>query len=171
MTTINIAIAVDSVGALSAKQLDGFIFMMDDSIFGSSGNGTSHLMTACCPGQVIKWRPYAVDLQTPVSVKGIEFIGTSRSETPNSNCGQQQSLLTASMYGQPSDERTSDLKEWVGIVPAFLAPDMNYLYRVVIQMGTGKNSVMAIDTPALRLATGIQTVSAMAKLANINPRS
>ena len=72
--TININIAVDVVAALSDKSLEGHIYVMDDSTLESENQGTENLITSCIPGQLIRWKATAIDLQTPLSIKKITFL-------------------------------------------------------------------------------------------------
>jgi hypothetical protein len=127
----NIVIAVDTVGALSDGQLNDNLFLMDNSPWTSSGQGTAHLATLCYPGYIIQWVIYPIDLQTPASIKNITFIGAD-------NNGSKRTV-----FDMPT------LNSWTGIVPWYLVPGLPYRYRLELQMGQGKNSIMYTDTPAL----------------------
>lgn len=135
---ININIAVDVIAALSEHTLHNHIFMMDNSIFNSSYKGTEYLITKCQPGQMIHWVIYAVDLQTPVAIKNISFINTK-----NYDCNSEKLDFGHNEWDN------LDLKTWTGIVPWYMMPYASYKYRVEIQMGEGKNSIMFIDTCSL----------------------
>lgn len=136
---ININIAVDVIKALSEQSLYDNIYMMDDSRYGSTRQGTAHLCTACLPGQTIQWTIYPIDLQTPASIKSISFLSEE---------GWLENAKNVSL-GNP------DLKVWKGIVPS-LAYNRRYAYRLEVQMGEGKNSCLYIDTPSLVYATSFQ---------------
>jgi hypothetical protein len=135
---ININIAVDVTKALSEQTLEKSIYMMDDSLLGSTGQGTGELTTVCQPGQAIRWVVYAIDLQTSVSIKNISFIAAA---------GKYESS-EAIKGGQP--EADPDAKEWIGILP-YMEPGLKYAYRVELQMGKGEYGYMAIDTPSLTM--------------------
>lgn len=134
---INIVSVVDVVEALSTRTLlNGNLCMMDDSRFQSINQGTTNLITLCYPGQLINWVVYAVDLQTPVSIRNISFVGSRgfKSEIDLSD----------------TDSDKLDLNVWSGIVPAYLVPGVEYKYRLELQMYEGKNSIMYVDTPSLK---------------------
>ena len=80
---ISIVVMVDAVGALSDRTLhDGNLSMVDDSGLGSRHQGTPELVTAVLPGQVVQWTPIHVDVQTPVEIQNIEFLGPEAPATP-----------------------------------------------------------------------------------------
>jgi len=136
-TQININIAVDVVKALSEKTLEDNMYMMDNSAFGSVHQGTEKLRTECQPGQTIHWIVYAIDLQTPVTIKNITFISSD---------GEPQAENTESNNYSYTDN--PDLKTWTGILP-YMVCGKEYRYRLELQMGEGKNSIMSIETPSL----------------------
>lgn len=127
--TININIAVDVIKALSCKTLEGCIYMMDDSAWGSRGQGTSVLKTACKPGDLLRWKVCPIDLQENAYIHSVSF-GTE-------------------CLSQSNDGTVPYLNTWEGIVPCLPAGD--YHYRLSLQMGKGHNSVMTIDTPSLHV--------------------
>lgn len=136
---INIVTVVDVVEALSSKTLlEGNLCMMDDSPFESHNQGTPNLCTHCLPGQVIKWSMIALDLQTPVAIKSIRFIGPDGADAlPKTD------PLTAE-----SDKL--HLNVWEGIVPYDLVPGVEYKYRMEVQMYEGINCLMTIDSPSIK---------------------
>ncbi|MEV0614376.1 hypothetical protein AB0I81_13705 [Nonomuraea sp. NPDC050404] len=72
---VSIIALVDVIGALSSRSLlDGNLVMIDDGSFASRAQGTPELCTIVQPGQVVQWTALAVDLQTPVEIKNIEFL-------------------------------------------------------------------------------------------------
>ncbi|AQZ65277.1 hypothetical protein BKM31_30955 [[Actinomadura] parvosata subsp. kistnae] len=72
---VNIIALVDVIGALSDRSLlNGNLVMIDDGSFASRAQGTPDLCTVVQPGQVVQWTALAVDLQTPVEIKNIEFL-------------------------------------------------------------------------------------------------
>lgn len=135
---VNINIAVDVVAALSEQTLHNHIFMMDNSISNSSCQGTENLTTSCTAGQIIQWVIYAIDLQTPVAIKNISFITTE-----NDAYSKEESNFAY------NEQANLDSKTWTGIVPWYMTPYIPYRYRLEIQMGEGKNSIMSIDTSSL----------------------
>lgn len=130
---ININIAVDVIKALSEQQLENNIYMMDDSIMESSGQGTQSLCTLCKPGQTIRWTVFALDLQTPVVIRNISFAALSGKPEYGVKC---------------SEEANPDSNEWTGILP-LIKEGHKYNYHVELQMGTGRHSCLIIDTPSL----------------------
>lgn len=135
---ININIAVDVIAALSERKLEKHVFLMDNSLLGGTGQGTNHLTTFCRPGQVIKWLVYAIDLQTPVAIKNITFIGG------NNDCNSMDQVNCG--YGERDNP---DTKDWTGIVPCYMVPQLPYRYRLELQMGEGLHSILCIDAPSL----------------------
>ncbi|MCD0452481.1 hypothetical protein LO762_25330 [Actinocorallia sp. API 0066] len=80
---ISIVVLVDAVGALSDRTLhDGNLSLVDDSPLGSRNLGTTDLVTAVVPGQVVQWTPIHVDVQTPVEIQNIEFLGAAPAPVP-----------------------------------------------------------------------------------------
>jgi hypothetical protein len=135
---VNIAVVVDVIGALSDKSLlNGNLCMVDDGSFDSTGQGTSELCTVVVPGQVVQWSALAVDLQTPVEIKSITFLGPGDGE--DGDRGGDHSL----------DGDHLDLNVWAGVVPPFMAPGVPHTYQLELQMYEGVHSVLHIDSPAL----------------------
>ncbi|MDR1369502.1 MAG: hypothetical protein LBJ72_05155 [Dysgonamonadaceae bacterium] len=150
---ININIAVDAVKALSGQSLKDSIYLMDDSPFCSPDQGTNELCTFCIPGQVIHWIIYPIDLQTPAVIKGISFISDEENqdkENPDKD-NQDEENQDAKYSTQVENDRPdddSDFKTWTGIVPA-MDIGRRYRYRLELQMGTGINSILSIDSLSL----------------------
>lgn len=140
MSRINILALVDVVGALSTgTPMDGNVCLIDDSDLQSSGQGTVDLCTRCRPGDLVKWSALAADVQTPVAIRSITFLGEDGTELP------------------PLQEAGSgaelDLKVWEGIVPSYLVPGTSYRYRLELQMYEGDASLMRLETPSLMCPT------------------
>lgn len=136
---INIIISVDVINALADKNLNNSIYLMDDSVWGSYGKGSPNLVTLCTPGQMIKWTCYAIDLQTPLAISRVDFLPTS-CYLPGDN---QPATGTGLQPVNP------DYFEWSGVVPDYLIPNQKYFYRLQLEMGEGKNSIMHISTAAI----------------------
>lgn len=132
---ININIAVDTVQALSKLDLLNNTYAMDNSIFGSLGQGTPYLVTSCVPGQTIHWVATPIDLQTPVCIKSITFLGA----------WPQQ----ASAFEQPTSMSQLDLYTWTGILPYTMLPGLTYKYKLELQIGNGQYSVLQLETLSL----------------------
>lgn len=130
--SIHITIVLDTIRALSEGSLSKSLFLIDDSPFGSKEQGSCSLQTACGPGCRIRWSVIPVDLQTEASIREISFLyavgdtAVDDAVIPN---------LRA--------------KTWEGVVP-YVAPG-NYGYRISLQLGYGKRSVMDICTPLLQV--------------------
>ncbi|SFW85825.1 hypothetical protein [Chitinophaga sancti] len=137
----NIIVSVDVIKALSDKNLNSSIYLMDDSVWGSYGKGGPDLVTLCVPGQTIKWTCYAVDLQTPLAISRIDFI-PAFGYLPG---GYQPATGTGLQLTNP------DYFEWSGVVPYYLIPNQKYFYRLQLEMGEGKNSTMHISTAAIMI--------------------
>jgi hypothetical protein len=135
---VNILVVVDVVGALSEGTLhDGNLSMVDDSPYGSTGQGTPDLSTVCHRGQLVEWSVVAVDVQTPVEIRGIRFItpgGDGDRPQPNDHAQNTSTLA---------------LNTWTGVVPPFVVPGMSYPYRLELQMYEGEGGTLSIDSPAL----------------------
>lgn len=152
---INIRIAVDSAEALAKKSLANHLYVMDNSIFNSRGQGTAQLATSCLPGQVIHWIATAIDLQTPVSIRNISFLGACTSEAEvAANIDPAGEATGREAKGNAGNSSTTTLSEldlytWTGIVPCYMVPGIHYHYRLELQIGNGRYSVMYIDTLSL----------------------
>ena len=129
METVNVNIVVDVMKALSERSLKGNAWLMDDSTSGSVGQGTDSLKTACRPGDLLRWKAYPVDLQAGVSILSVSF-------------GQDECHRNGTAQQLPPH-----LNTWEGIVPYLEAQE--YPYRLALQMGKGRDSVMELDTPSL----------------------
>jgi hypothetical protein len=134
---VNINIGVDTIAALSEMTLYNHVFLMDNSVWNSTGQGTTELATLCQAGQVIHWVVYAIDLQTPVLIKNISFSGA------DDLCNSTDEIDCC------SDHENPDLNYWSGIVPTCMVPGQIYKYKLELQIGNGKNSIMHIDTSSL----------------------
>lgn len=135
---VNIAIVVDVIGALSDKSLgNGNLCLVDDGSFESSGQGTVELCTAVLPGQTVQWYPLAVDLQTPVEIKSIRFLGPDGEPVAGGD----------GIHGADGDHL--DLDVWAGVVPPFMERGVPHRYRLELQMYEGEHSVLHVDSPAL----------------------
>jgi hypothetical protein len=132
---VNIAVVVDVIGALSESTLnDGNLCLVDDSPFGSTGQGTPGLCTLVRPGQVVQWTAVALDVQTPVEIRSITFLGSDH------DGGAPRSATESVELG---------LDVWSGVVPAHIPRGVPQRYRLELQMYEGEDSVVHIDTPAL----------------------
>ncbi|WP_320779181.1 hypothetical protein [Streptomyces sp. CRN 30] len=135
---VNIIAMVDVIGALSGGTLlNGNLVMVDNGDHDSTGQGTPYLCTVVRPGQVVQWTPLAVDLQTPVEIKGITFLGPDGAVTP------------VARHSEEGDGDKLDLAHWAGMVPPSLTPGTPYKYRLELQMYEGAYSVLHVDSPAL----------------------
>ena len=139
MPTINIITVVDVIGALSDGTLDDNLWMMDNSPWQSIDQGTANLSTLCHPGQLINWVIYAIDLQTPVVIRNITFIGVDGS-----------SGIQHQVDGTGVESDKLHLNVWSGVVPYYIVPCVKYRYRLELQMYEGKNSTLYVDTPSLK---------------------
>ncbi|MFJ4715579.1 hypothetical protein [Streptomyces sp. NPDC088785] len=146
---VNVIAVVDVIGALSESSLlGGNICLVDNGDFQSQGQGTPDLCTVVWPGQVVQWSVLAVDLQTPVEIKNVTFLGADG----GSDGGSSDGSADGSADGGSADGDKLDLDVWTGVVPAHLAPGVPYRYRLEVQMYEGVNSVLHIDSPALMRA-------------------
>ena len=135
---VNIAVVVDVIGALSDKSLgNGNLCMVDDGPFESTGQGTVELCTTVAPGQTVQWYALAVDLQTPVEIKSIRFLGPDGEAHDGGD----------SIHGSDGDHL--DLDAWTGVVPPFMQRGVPHKYQLELQMYEGDHSVLRVDSPAL----------------------
>jgi hypothetical protein len=135
---VNIIAVVDVIGALSSLTLDnGNLCLADDGAFDSGGQGTPELCTVVAPGQVVQWSAVAVDVQTPIEIQSITFIGDAASAP------------APAPAEQPAASENPDANVWTGVFPAGLTPGVPYKYRLTLKMHEGPHSVLSINTPAL----------------------
>ncbi|MFF4184182.1 hypothetical protein ACFYZ9_13410 [Streptomyces sp. NPDC001691] len=164
---VNIVVVVDVIGALSDGTLrNGNLCMVDDGSLQSTGQGTPELCTVVQPGQVVTWSALAVDLQTPVEIKNITFLGPDGeagptaplTHTPAHQGSAPRGPLPGTPLGEARDQAGRDghaeerhnpeLEVWSGVVP-YLAPGVAHPYRLEVQMYEGEYSTLHIASPAL----------------------
>lgn len=133
---VNILITLDSIGALSLGTLDEMIFLTDDA-WCSQDKGTSRSLTACTPGQAVRWRITAVDVQTPALIAGITFLPAASPP----DAAPQAEL-------RPAPIAMPEWRCWSLVVP-YDTPPGRYPYQLAVQIGTGAHSTLAIEGPAL----------------------
>ncbi len=76
MANVDILIAVDVAGALSANTLSGYLYMVDTNKFlGSYQQGSNELVTKLNDGDHIVWRVIGIDPATSLTIKS--FSGTA----------------------------------------------------------------------------------------------
>ncbi|MFC5828100.1 hypothetical protein [Nonomuraea insulae] len=163
---VNIIALVDVIGALSSRSLlDGNLCMIDDGSYQSRAQGTPDLCTIVQTGQVVQWTALAVDLQTPVEIKNIEFLRLPMpGPQPPAPVPQPPQMAAqpayagaaafppgpSSMMGAPTMESEKlDLDIWAGVVPYYMVPGVAYRYRMEFQMYEGSYSVLHVETPSL----------------------
>lgn len=143
---INISIQVDAVGALRAGTLSGFVAMRDNSrLPWTTGQGTSWLSTACPGGTVLNWFVYPVDVQAPVSLNAVRFLG------PGHPCAKLR------VYGFPVSspkgvETPIAYPYWAGIVQPDLVPGL-YYYQLTLQVGN--RPMLLPEFPSVQVLPGI----------------
>lgn len=135
MQPINIAIVVDTIAALSQGTLMGNVYLTDDA-WHSQDKGTAQIKTVCYRGQPLQWKVLAVDVQSPAVIAGISFLRDGG--MPFESAVDPRT----DRYIQPR------WSTWSGCVPCGIRPGL-YPYRLAIQMGKGRRSVMFINSPAL----------------------
>lgn len=141
---VNIIVLVDAVGALSDQTLhNGNLSLMDDGAFNSLGQGTTDLCTVVQPGQIIQWTPIGIDVQAPVEIRNITFLG------PGGLVPERPYEPAAEAAGPPDLPENLDLLVWSGIVPPYLTPGVPYRYRLDVQLHEGPHSLLHVDSPAL----------------------
>jgi hypothetical protein len=135
-SNVSIIAVVDVIGALSDSTLgNGNLCLADDGSFDSTGQGTTDLCTVVAPGQTVQWTALAVDVQTPIEIQSITFIGGGASACAPAD--------------RPEGSANPDVNVWAGVVPAGLTPGVPYKYRLALKMHEGPHSVLSIDSPAL----------------------
>lgn len=144
---VNIVVLVDAVGALSDDTLhNGNLSLMDDGPLGSHGQGTTGLCTVVQPGQIVQWTPISIDVQAPVEIRSITFLG------PDGRAPDDTYAAVAGASEAPGLPDNLDLVVWSGVVPPYLTPGVPYRYRLEVQIHEGSHSLMHVDTPALMCA-------------------
>lgn len=133
---VNILVTLDSIAALSLGTLEDMIFLTDDA-WCSQDKGTSRPITACAPGQTIRWRITAVDVQTPALIAGITFRPEAASPDRTHGAGLH-----------PEPVAMPEWRCWSLVVPCDTPPG-RYPYRLAVQIGTGAHSTLAVEGPAL----------------------
>lgn len=168
---VSIVVMVDAVGALSDRTLnEGNLSLVDDGGLGSRHQGTTDLVTAVVPGQVVQWTAIHVDVQTPVEIQNIEFLSAAPAPAAPPHVPAETvadpGYAAQPVYGTPAPAASAhpgtaptaiasngfenhDLLVWEGIVPATMAPGVPYHYRLSIKMHEGPESVLYVDSPAL----------------------
>ncbi|WP_167153951.1 hypothetical protein [Streptomyces sp. MBT27] len=166
---VNIVVVVDVIGALSdGTLLNGNLCMIDDGEQ-STGQGTPELCTVVRPGQVVTWSALAVDLQTPVEIKGITFLGADAEDGDgdaeaagaeatdagagagagaDGRNGQSGQNGRGGRNGHGPERHNPELEVWSGVVPQ-LAPGVAHQYRLEVQMYEGEHSTLHIASSAL----------------------
>ncbi len=80
MNHIYVVIAVDTVGALAANTLQGFVYLVDtNNYLGSWQEGTSQLHTVCQDSQIIVWTARAIDASNQADIQSFSGSMVSRS--------------------------------------------------------------------------------------------
>lgn len=157
---VNIVALVDVIAALSQGTLEGGnLCLVDDGQSESAGQGTTGLCTVVTPGQVVSWTALAVDVQTPLVIKGITFLGPAGAYPPGPAVAPAPPAdpgsagAGAGFGGGPGAAAAADLdpdqRVWSAVVPATMLPKVPYRYRLELQMDQGSNSVLYVDSPAL----------------------
>jgi hypothetical protein len=147
-TKVNIIALVDVIGALSDSGLDqGHLCLVDDSAQESTGQGTAQLCAHVQPGQVVEWTALAVDVQTPLVIKSIAFLA------PDGHAVPAPPVPPAGPEADGSDagggQQNPDALVWSGVVPVTIARGVPYRYRLELELGQGRDSVLSTEKPAL----------------------
>ncbi|MFI5801500.1 hypothetical protein [Streptomyces sp. NPDC051561] len=151
---VNIIAVVDVIGALSDRSLlHGNLSLVDNGDHQSRSQGTPDLVTLVRPGQIVQWTVLALDLQTPVEIKNITFLGEDgkpASAGENGHGGAQGAGRGPAHADEvpEGDGDKLDLDVWTGIVPQ-LPSGVAHKYRLELQMYEGEFSTLYIDSPAL----------------------
>ncbi|MFF0742840.1 hypothetical protein ACFYVL_20825 [Streptomyces sp. NPDC004111] len=160
---VNIIAMVDVIGALSDRSLhNGNLSLIDNGDYQSRAQGTPDLVTLVRPGQVVQWTVLAIDLQTPVEIKNITFLGpdgestrvdATRGTTHHPGAAGHPASRPRSHDEAPDVEEETDgdkldLEVWSGIVPQ-LPSGVAHKYRLELQMYEGEFSTLHIDSPSL----------------------
>lgn len=144
MTPLNIRVFVDVIALLSGASVDSTVFFYDDALVPSPGRGTHALRTSVTPGQFVRWTVTALDVQTPVWIRRLDFAG--QPEMPE---------IAAPLWA----------RKFQGFVPLGLAPGSEHPYRLTLGFsGTGKRRAIiegaALCCPPLPVAPTVPLVSA-----------
>lgn len=149
---VNVIAVVDVIGALSDSSLgNGNLVMVDDGSLSSTGQGTPDLVTVVTPGQVVQWTVLALDLQTPVEIRSITFLGPDSGGGAGTDFGTGQSTDHSTDRGADSGAAREQLglDVWSGVVPEYMTPGVPHRYRLEFRMYEGDHSLLHVDSPAL----------------------
>lgn len=135
MYPVNIVATVDTIAALSQGTLIGNLYMTDDSWF-SQNKGSFQLKTACYRGQSLSWTVRAVDVQSPAHIAGIALLP------------DPEGPFASGIVPHPDQYVQPNWLVWRGSLPAGIPLGL-YRYRLAINVGSGRDSVMVINSPAL----------------------
>lgn len=159
---LNIVTLVDMRKALATGNLDGAMYMTDNSL-GGRGGGTAQLETVCKQGQVLNWiiRPIDMDRRPDGTwppmpkISNIVFLDNEAGSTED--VAERTVCKELKIYGMLDKVRspsTPTYYYWAGMVDIELPPG-SYRYRLVLalEQETGKDTVY-LDTkvhPSIRV--------------------
>lgn len=135
MTALTLQVFVDSIALLSGTPAKQSVFLYDTSLMASQGKGTASLVTACLPGQLLRWTITPLDLQAPAWISGIAFgppPAADHSDPPQAPDNAQPWAL-----------------EWSGYAPAFMELGVCYPYTLFLSFGCATGAPIAVTGPAL----------------------
>lgn len=162
MQTLNILVFVDVIALLSGAPLNKAVHMFDDSGLGSEGQGTHALVSSVLPGQLVRWTINAIDVQTQVWIKELNFGPVI--EHPASAEVESEAIADEpdDGAGQPASEEPELClpeapgpvpiwgKRFEGYVPFEILPELPHVYHFKLAFAEGNGPAVTVDGPALR---------------------
>lgn len=128
MTTINIIVNVDVVGALSEENLTGNLYLIDNNKDGGSTKlGTGVLNTRVKKDDVVLWNVMAIEPEAYTSVTGIEI-------------DSEYCQVTQRTY------EGSDVTYWEGIVQK---EPTSLPYTLTLALGSREEEMVTSESPCL----------------------
>ncbi len=162
MPTLNIQVFVDVIALLSGAPLNKAVHMFDDSGLGSEGQGAHALVSTVLPGQLVRWTVNALDVQTQVWIKDINFGPVI--VRPASAEGEAEATTDEldADAGQPASEMPEPWlpaapgpvpiwgKRFEGYIPFEILPELPHVYHFKLAFAKGNGPAVTVDGPALR---------------------
>lgn len=159
---LNIVTLIDMQKALASGNLDGAMYMTDNSV-GGKGRGTAQLETLCRQGQILNWIIRPIDINRRADgtwppmpkISNVVFLDTEVGSAED--VAESKVCKELKIYGMPDRVRspaTPTYYYWAGMVDIDLSPG-TYPYRLVLglERETPKGTVY-LDTkvhPSLRV--------------------
>lgn len=128
MPDLNIRILVDVLLLLSGRSPASSVFLFDDAPIRGEGWGRADLRSPAAPGTLVRWTLTAIDLQTPVWLRAIDFAQTDVAAE-----------VEAPMWA----------RAFQGRMPTDAAIGTDHPYRLILGFGREAGRRLIVDGPSL----------------------